>query len=347
MAEWRLKTPVGLIIFNRPETTARVLAAIRQVRPPKLFVSADGPRPNRPGEAEKCAATRAVIASVDWECEVFTNYSDANLGCGLGEASGFSWVFEHVPEAIFLEDDTLPHPSFFRFCEELLARYRDDERVMHISGTNLSLAECAGQASYRFSRYPFCWGWASWRRAWRFYDLQIQRLPEIVADGWLAKLWPDKRTADFWLRHFASVHNQPHPHTWDYQWILAIWLQHGLSIIPKTNLVTNIGFGNDATHTLGLPGALRALNARHPWLRYGKLPELYSWLSQTALLGETFRRLDGSRYSNVALGEMDFPLQHPPFVVRDAEADELLQRNNYEGGKLGSLKRILREKLLG
>src|SRR5512139_3287315 len=170
MSDWQLKTPVAFIIFNRPDTAERVFAEIAKARPPKLLVVADGPRANRSGEAEKCAATRAIIDRVDWDCEVLTNFSDTNLGCKNRVSSGIDWVFEQVPEAIILEDDCLPHPTFFRFCEELLERYRDDERIGMISGDNFQLGQKRTDASYYFSRYNHIWGWASWRRAWRHYD---------------------------------------------------------------------------------------------------------------------------------------------------------------------------------
>src|SRR5262245_26909140 len=131
-----MRTPVAFIVFNRPDLTERVFAEIARARPPKLLVVADGPRPDVAGEAEKCVATRAIIDRVDWQCDVLTNYSDRNLGCGRRPSSGLRWVFEQVEEAIILEDDCLPHPTFFQFCEELLERYRDDKRVMHISGNN-------------------------------------------------------------------------------------------------------------------------------------------------------------------------------------------------------------------
>src|SRR5215831_3805810 len=158
-----MRTPVALIIFNRPDVTERVFAEIAHARPRKLLVIADGPRFNRPGEAEKCTATRAIIDRVNWECEVLKNYSDVNLGCGGRESSAMIWIFEQAEEAIILEDDTLPQPTFFRFCEELLEKYRDDERVMHISGDNWLFGQKRISDSYFFSHYCLSWGWASWR----------------------------------------------------------------------------------------------------------------------------------------------------------------------------------------
>ena len=156
-----MTTPVALLIFNRPECTERVFAAIRQAKPSMLLAIADGPRPDRPDDIAKCAAARAIIDRVDWDCEVFKNYADTNLGCGVRPATGISWVFDRVETAIILEDDCIPHPDFFRYCDELLTRYRDDERVMHISGNNFWAGKYQHEDSYLFSRYTLSWGWAT------------------------------------------------------------------------------------------------------------------------------------------------------------------------------------------
>ncbi|WP_018076475.1 glycosyltransferase family A protein [Thiobacillus denitrificans] len=248
MANWQLKTPVAFIIFNRPETTERVFAEIAKVKPPKLLVVADGPRPDRPGELEKCAATREVIKRVDWECEVLTNFSDVNLGCRNRPASGIDWVFEQVPEAIILEDDCLPHPSFFRFCEELLERYRDDERIGLISGDNFQFGRKRGEASYYFSRYNHIWGWASWRRAWRHYDRDASLWPAFRDGGWLDALVNTHSERRHWAKAFDAVF-EDQLDAWDYQWTLALWSQGMVSALPNVNLISNIGFGADATHT--------------------------------------------------------------------------------------------------
>src|SRR5437868_7090749 len=159
------KTPVALIIFRRPQFTEQVFQALARVQPRQLFVIADGPRPDVEGEAELCRATRAIIDRVDWQCEVIKNYLETNLGCGRRPATGISWVFDQVEEAIILEDDCVPGPSFFPFCEELLARYRDDERIMHIAGSTYEHGLLPTPYSYCFSHFNGAWGWASWRRA--------------------------------------------------------------------------------------------------------------------------------------------------------------------------------------
>lgn len=245
----QLQTPVAFIIFNRPDTTARVFAEIAKARPRKLLVIADGPRPHKAGEAERCAATRAIIERVDWDCEVLRNFSDANLGCRNRVASGIDWVFEEVPEAIILEDDCLPDPSFFRFCEEMLDRYRDDTRVAMISGDNFLFNEVDVGASYYFSRYCHIWGWASWRRAWKFYDRSASLWPRLQRRNGLKTIVHSRREEMYWKAAFDGVHRGAID-TWDYQWGLACWAQNMLSIMPAQNLISNIGFGFDATHTV-------------------------------------------------------------------------------------------------
>lgn len=264
-----MKTPVALIIFNRPDFVARMLSAIAAARPAKLLVIADGPRADRPDDIEKCAAARRVIERVDWDCEILTNYSDINLGCGLRPATGIDWVFAQVEEAIILEDDCLPHPSFFPFCEELLARYRDDERVMMIGGVNfLGEWRTPGQ-SYYFSRFGGSWGWASWRRAWQHFDFKLALWPEVVRRRVLEAMFPDPAQCAYWREIFQQVY-AGRSDVWDYQWLLACWINSGYRIFPEVNLISNIGFGADATHTFGesplanMPAAEIALPLRHP-----------------------------------------------------------------------------------
>ncbi len=246
-----MKTPVAFIIFNRPDRAARVFEAIARAKPEKLLVVADSPRPHRPDDVEKCAATRAVIGRVDWDCEVLTNYSVENLGCNLRVQTGIDWVFEQVEEAIILEDDCLPHPSFFPFCEELLERYRDDERMMMIGGVNFLGEWKTPHHSYYFSYFGGTWGWASWRRAWRLNDPQVKLWPQVLEARVLDHMFPDPTHCAYWKAIFQRVYEGDHGDTWDYQWLLACWINSGYRIFPETNLISNIGFGDDATHTFG------------------------------------------------------------------------------------------------
>ncbi|MDX6574913.1 MAG: hypothetical protein QOE96_866 [Blastocatellia bacterium] len=243
-----MKTPVAFIIFNRPDRTARVFAEIAKARPAKLLVVADGPRPDHPGERELCLATRSVLAKVDWPCEVLTNFSDTNLGCRRRVATGLDWVFEQVEEAIILEDDCLPDESFFPFCIELLERYRDDPRVGMICGSNFQGGKRRSPESYFFGLHVTVWGWASWRRAWRNYDVEMRCWPELRDTSWLADLLANPVAAKYWRDVFEDTFNGEFD-TWDYQFFFSWWRQNSLALIPDRNLVTNIGFGSAATRT--------------------------------------------------------------------------------------------------
>lgn len=229
--------------------------ALAEVKPRKLFIIADGPRPDRPGEAEACAAARAAAERITWDCEVVKNYSDVNLGCGRRPATGISWVFEQVEEAIILEDDCVADPTFFRFCEELLERYRDDERVMHINGSTYRRKETNGAHSYHFSQFLGCWGWATWRRAWKLYDYEVKLWPEFRQLGWLeAVLRNNEHELRYWYDRFQNAYDQPADLSfWDYQWAFACWANSGLAIVPSRNLVSNVGSEIDATHTFKHP----------------------------------------------------------------------------------------------
>lgn len=265
-----MDTPVALIIFNRPDCAAKVFEAIAQAKPKKLFVIADGPRPDRPGDIEKCAATRAVIERVDWDCEVLTDFSDVNLGCNLRVVTGLDWVFERVERAIILEDDCLPDQSFFPFCEELLERFRDDERVMMIGGVNFLGEWETPHQSYYFSYFGGTWGWASWRRAWRLNDNEMKIWPAVLETRVLENMFPNPRHAAYWKEIFQNLYDEQVKSTWDYQWLLACWANSGYRIFPDVNLVTNIGFRADATHTLSesplanMPAARISFPLKHP-----------------------------------------------------------------------------------
>ena len=249
MADFILTTPVAFIIFNRPETTARVFVEIARARPPKLLVVGDGPRLSHAGEAERVAETRTIIDQVDWPCEVLTNFSATNLGCRKRVSSGIDWVFEQVEEAIILEDDCLPDPSFFRYCQELLIRYRADQRIGMISGDNFQFGRRYDENSYYLSKYMHIWGWASWRSRWQgSYDESLRQWPRIRDEGRLADLVQEKDEVSYWRRIFERVY-KGRIDTWDYQWVLANWLAGRLAILPATNLISNIGFDAAATHT--------------------------------------------------------------------------------------------------
>lgn len=240
--------PVVFCIFKRPNTTEKVFEVIRLAKPSKLLVIADGPRIEKSDEVQNCADARAIINRVDWDCEILTNYSDINLGCKVRMSSGLDWVFSQVEEAIILEDDCIPHPTFFRFCTELLEYYRDDTRIMTISGDN-SMSGCQPiKDSYYFSYYPRIWGWATWRRAWAKYDVQTKHWPEVRDSHRLSDILTDKQAVEFWEKIFQGSYEGCYQ-SWAYQWTFTSFVQNALSIIPHVNLVSNIGFGRDGTNT--------------------------------------------------------------------------------------------------
>lgn len=247
---FKLETPVAFIIFNRPDTTERVFAEIAKAKPTKLLVVADGARENRVGELEKVAATRAIIDRVDWDCEVLTNYSDSNLGCKRRVSSGIDWVFEQVEECIILEDDCLPDPTFFRFCQELLEHYRNDQRIGMISGDNFQFGNRRNDDSYYFSKYVHIWGWATWRDRWQSsYDVELKKWPAIRDGGWLEDMLGNKKEAANWKGIFERTY-KGEIDTWDFQWVFANWLEGRINVMPNVNLISNIGFArDDATHT--------------------------------------------------------------------------------------------------
>lgn len=295
--ETQLKTPVVLIIFNRPNTTKEVFDVVRQARPSKLLVIADGPRAHKPTDAQKCAAVRAIIDQVDWDCEVLTNYADTNLGCGRRVSSGLDWVFETVEEAIILEDDCVPHPTFFRFCEEVLERYRDDERVMMITGTNV-LPKLDIHESYLFSRYFNIWGWATWRRAWKKYDFSMTDWERLRAQKQVWYFYPQP----YMVKHVTEMFDLIYAKridSWDIQWFYCCLFNNGLCVVPRVNLVSNIGLvGTHTTYGMDDPFlptfALDVENIIHPQEVFANAvydDALFEGRIKRSLLGRVRRRI--------------------------------------------------------
>lgn len=243
-----LKTPVAFLIFNRPKNTQRVFNAIRKAKPAKLLVVADGHRLDRPGEAEKCAAARAVIDGLDWNCEVLTNYATVNMGCRDRVASGLDWVFERVESAIILEDDCLPDPSFFSFCETLLERYERHPQVMGICGSNFLSTWKSHAQSYHYSYYFNCWGWATWRRAWQKYDLGIKSWSKPEVKEQIASFIDNEAQFHSYSRAFDRNYLGK-LNTWDFAFAFACLSHQGFLVNSAVNLISNLGFGEDATHT--------------------------------------------------------------------------------------------------
>lgn len=264
-----MQIPVAFLVFNRPEATRRVFETIAAQRPQRLLVIADGPR----NETERglCEQTRAIIAEVDWPCEVSTNFSEQNMGCKARVSSGLDWVFSLVETAIILEDDCLPSPSFFPFCEAMLTHWKDDERVMMVAGTNYLNSHAPGdEADYFFVRYFAIWGWATWRRAWRHNDSELREWPRLESQQQLRAYY----SQDFMRDHFAAAFNAVRSgalNTWDVQWFGSCLFQNGLSIVPRVNLIHNIGVvgthGAEVSHNHFRPlFEMKTADLRHPAL---------------------------------------------------------------------------------
>ncbi len=241
--------PVAFIVFNRPDATRRTFEVVRQVRPRELFVISDGPRLDCVGETELVREVREIVSNIDWPCSVTKLYSDHNLGCGRRISSGLRQALEQVDSLIVLEDDCLVEESFFEFTAELLDRYAHDPRVMSIAGACLHDSVPGTSDSYYFSKYAHPWGWATWRRAWQTYEYRIENWSKLARSRRFAQLFDNDRERLYWTHVFDRV-ERGKLDTWDFQWCLACWLHGGLTAVPTKNLVSNIGFTADATHTV-------------------------------------------------------------------------------------------------
>lgn len=248
-----LSTPVLLIIFNRTKTLMKVFDAIRAVKPSRLYIAADGPRADRPDDVIKCAEARRVATAVDWECEVKMLFRDTNRGCGRSIADAITWMFETETEGIILEDDCVPTSDFFSFCTELLERYRHDKRIMGIGGNNFIEPHLRDDDySYYFSCHNYIWGWATWKRAWKLFDYDTSLYREICEKRYIEDCFNSIYEKEYYNWVFNRTFGSGQTGIWDYQWELALIIHSGLTIVPNRNLVVNMGFDDEATHTTGV-----------------------------------------------------------------------------------------------
>lgn len=283
-----MDTPLLLLVFNRPHNTRRVFEAVRAARPSRLFIAADGPRPGRPDDDRLCREVRAIAGAVDWPCRVETLFRTQNLGLRVAVSQAINWFFSHVDEGVILEDDVLPSPDFFTYCSELLARYREVPGVMMIAGSNPAAGSVELEASYSFSGYALIWGWATWKRAWQKYDGELESLGPDSGMSVLSSFHCATRGFRMmWSRKLREV-KSGRINTWDYQWAYTLFSNRGACIVPRVNLVENIGFGEDATHTFSLP----------------------SWMKR-----------DSSRV-------LDRPLRHPARIQLDVRLDTAIARDH-------------------
>jgi hypothetical protein len=240
-------SPVLFLIFNRLDVTKLTFEEIRRARPKKLFIAADGPR--TPEERVKTDDVRKyILENIDWPCRVKKLFRDKNLGCKNAVAGAIDWFFDNVEEGIILEDDCLPSQSFFKFCDEMLKKYRDDKRIMQISGTNVEEGSKIG-VDYFFSDRFNAWGWATWKRSWKLYDIDLKGYEEMKTTGQI-KLVKNPPFEGILGKRLYKLLKSNKMDTWDYQWIFTCIVNSGHCIVPKVNLITNLGFGGGATHTI-------------------------------------------------------------------------------------------------
>jgi hypothetical protein len=247
------KTPVLFLIFNRPNTTKKVFEEIRKAKPRELFVASDGHRKNKEGEKEIVEKTRKmVIDMINWDCEVKTLFREKNLGCKYAVSGAIDWFFKNVEEGIILEDDCLPSQSFFWYCQELLEKYRNDKRIMCISGNCFFDQNKFNDFSYYFISLPLIWGWATWKRAWDMHDINMYRYKFFLKEEKINDIFSEKLFKKNFKKIFDEVHGKKID-TWDYQWCFTCLSNSGLTCTPSKNLIKNIGFSRDATHTKNKP----------------------------------------------------------------------------------------------
>lgn len=290
MVNTQFEIPILLLIFKRESSTLRVVDEIRKQKPKHLYIAADGPRKDNDDDRLKCEKTRqAVLNAIDWDCEVKTYFRDENRGCGYAPAEAITWFFENVEMGIILEDDIIPSPSFFPFCAELLEKYKDDEKIMTIAGTNLISKEYPSTVSYHFSNYAGNWGWATWKRAWKYYDYNISEWNKPEVKKKIKEKLPLEHYL-FWKDAFDTVCDKGINHIWDYQWLFARFLYGDFGILPSKNLTTNIGFGEDATHTINVGEDLLEANTQE---------------------------------------EIEFPLIHPKELFLNKEYDKIIAERYY------------------
>jgi hypothetical protein len=295
-----LKTPILFIIFNRPFETKRVFDSIRKAKPKELFVAADGPRPNNIKDIENSKLTREIVKNIDWDCNVNYLFRENNLGCKIAVSTAINWFFENVDEGIIIEDDCLPNDSFYNFCSTLLEKYRFDKDVMHIGGTNFQNDNSILNDSYYFSRITHVWGWATWKSAWIKYDQLMIDFNATNLKNIFKKNKFNPESFNYFLKAFKNV-KENKIDTWDYQWTYTVWKENGIAIIPNENLVSNIGFNTNSTHTIDggeIYGNLKTNNLEnivHPILKevniYADNYTFKKWFIKRSLLKRLINKI--------------------------------------------------------
>jgi len=292
-----VKNAVLFLTFNRPDIAKLTFAEIAKAKPSRLYIASDGARENKNGETELVNQTRKIVDLIDWDCEVKTLFQEKNLGCGLAISSAITWFFEHEEMGIILEDDCLPNQSFFIFCEELLEKYKNEEKVATISGFNC--IKTKNKFSYYFSDMIEIWGWATWKRVWQNFKLDVNELDENTILSIIENRPWSKAMKNYWLNVWQC--NKKHEiNSWGYPFTFCCWLKNATSVIPKVNLISNIGFGSNATHTFENCSPL-------------------------------------ANFANSLTFEMQFPLNHPKKIETNFEADRCFYKST---AQISQKKRI-------
>ena len=296
-----LDTPILLIAFNRPELTRKVFEKICDIQPKRLYIAIDGPRFNHEQDLEKILKVRDIFKKIDWKCETFFLDRKFNLGCKDAVSGAIDWFFKHENKGIILEDDCVPGIDFFAFCEELLIKYENNNDIYMITGDNFQDGIMRGNGSYYFSKLTHVWGWATWKRAWKKYDVNISFWPDYKNSLEFKNIFRIKLATSYFSSIFEAVYRQKID-TWDYQWNACVWFNKGLSITPNKNLVTNIGFGPDATHTKDIK----------------------------------------EKYKSSRKAQKILPLKHVDKIIRDQKADEYTFLNSMGGFERTIWRRLIK-----
>ncbi len=292
----KFKTPILIIAWKRPKQTKELINKVKLIKPENLYIACDGPRKDNQEDNKKVKDTREILLK-SFEKVPSKKYlfSDNNQGCKIGVTNAINWFFENESEGIILEDDCIPHLDFFIFCQEMLETYKNDQRIWSITGHNQQRNSQIGNGTYYFSKFPRSWGWAAWKRSWEKYDRDTIDWPQIKSKGILKDKLLSRRELRFWVKILDNIYYNNSPNTWDYQWSLSAFLNSGLTIVPNKNLIHNIGFDEDATHTL---------------------------------LGETETLID----IDIKNCNSIFPTIHPDYFVINEKADNLIDTLEYSGG---------------
>ncbi len=244
-----MKLPILILAFNRPYEISILFELLSKIKPDKIYINQDGPRDNNTTDYDLCKKVKDIVLKPNWECKVYTKFNENNKGCRDSVHKGINWFFEHEEKGIILEDDCIPSISFFTFCDKMLKKYQDDSRIHIVSGSNFQKNNIVGKGDYYFSKYAHCWGWATWKRAWKKYDNNLSFWNTLEKSNNWSNLHEDKLEKKYWINILNKVKKKKID-SWAYVWQASIWNNNGVTITPNKNLVKNIGFNENATHTI-------------------------------------------------------------------------------------------------